>query len=56
VVISFQSLEDRLVKRAFHVRELWEPLTKKPMTATEDEKTANARARSAKLRVVTKLH
>jgi 16S rRNA (cytosine1402-N4)-methyltransferase len=49
-IISFHSLEDRLVKRAFHERETWQPLTKKPLVATEDESAQNPRARSAKLR------
>ena len=48
-VLSFQSLEDRLVKRAFVVAP-WTPLTKKPLAPTDEECTANARARSAKLR------
>lgn len=49
-IISFHSLEDRLVKRAFHDRDIWEPLTKKPLVASEEEGAANPRARSAKLR------
>lgn len=49
-VISFHSLEDRPVKRAFQQSEIWEPLTKKPVQAAEDETAGNPRARSAKLR------
>jgi 16S rRNA (cytosine1402-N4)-methyltransferase len=49
-ILSFHSLEDRLVKRTFHDRELWVPLTKKPLVASEEEGAANPRARSAKLR------
>ena len=49
-IISFHSLEDRRVKRAFHQRDLWAPLTKKPLIATDDELGQNPRARSAKLR------
>ncbi len=53
-VISFHSLEDRLVKNYF--RQLkqdsaGEILTKKPITATTEEIRNNPRARSAKLRV-----
>jgi 16S rRNA (cytosine1402-N4)-methyltransferase len=48
-VISFHSLEDRLVKRAFAVPG-WTPLTKKPQMAAEEECAQNPRARSAKLR------
>ena len=52
-VIGFHSLEDRPVKRAFAKLEkcgLADRLTKKPMTATDDEIRANPRSRSAKLR------
>ncbi len=53
-LISFHSLEDRLVKRAFRQPELWEELTRKPVTAGEEECRGNPRARSAKLRVALK--
>jgi len=48
--ISFHSLEDRLVKRAFLKREEWVRLDKKPVRATEEEQAENPRSRSAKLR------
>jgi len=54
-IISFHSLEDRLVKRAFAElarRGAATVLTKKPVTADDSEIAANPRARSAKLRVV----
>lgn len=50
-IISFHSLEDRIVKEAFRSDERWEVLTKKPITASENEIAANPRSRSAKLRV-----
>jgi 16S rRNA (cytosine1402-N4)-methyltransferase len=50
VVISFHSLEDRLVKTAFRNKDLFEVLTKKPVQAGEVEVQRNPRARSAKLR------
>jgi 16S rRNA (cytosine1402-N4)-methyltransferase len=49
-IISFHSLEDRKVKRAFGEDETWAPLSKKPVEASAEEITENPRARSAKLR------
>lgn len=50
-IISFHSLEDRIVKEAFRGDERWEILTKKPLVASDEEVSHNPRARSAKLRV-----
>ena len=50
VVITFHSLEDRIVKEAFRDDARWTPLTKKPITASDAELARNPRARSAKLR------
>ncbi len=52
-VISFHSLEDRIVKRFFRQSAFIE-ITKKPLIASEEEETENPRARSAKLRIVQK--
>ncbi len=49
-IISFHSLEDRLVKHAFRNEEALQVLTKRPVTASEEECARNPRARSAKLR------
>jgi 16S rRNA (cytosine1402-N4)-methyltransferase len=49
-VLSFHSLEDRLVKRAFLDNRTWVPHWKKPRVATDEETALNPRARSAKLR------
>lgn len=54
VVITFHSLEDRLVKNAFKETQLWEALTKKPITPAPAEQRMNPRARSAKLRTAVK--
>lgn len=48
-VISFHSIEDRLMKRALRGGP-WTPLTKKPVTPSDAETAENPRARSAKLR------
>ncbi len=51
-IISFHSLEDRLVKQAFRKKlESVKELTRKPVQAGEEETRSNPRARSAKLRV-----
>jgi len=58
VVISFHSLEDRLVKDAFREGAqtgIYEVLTRKPLTAEQDEMDRNPRSRSAKLRAAEKL-
>lgn len=72
-VISFHSLEDRIVKLAFRRlegecicppgmpvcacgrKEIVKALTKRPLTASEEEVNRNPRSRSAKLRVAEKL-
>lgn len=56
-VITFHSLEDRIVKHYFkkHVGKNFTIITKKPMVAGEEEHASNPRARSAKLRVIKKL-
>lgn len=51
VIISFHSLEDRLVKHGLKNSPLLKVLTKKPITATEAEIANNPRSRSAKLRI-----
>jgi 16S rRNA (cytosine1402-N4)-methyltransferase len=57
VLISFHSLEDRLVKDAFReagrMKE-FEVLTKKPVVAEEQEQMRNPRSRSAKMRAAEK--
>jgi 16S rRNA (cytosine1402-N4)-methyltransferase len=60
-VISFHSLEDRIVKRFFaeHAGERYDAelrtLTKRPITAESNELVSNPRSRSAKLRVAVKI-
>jgi len=58
VIISFHSLEDRTVKDALRqgVKQgYYQLLTKKPVTATEEEIDRNPRSRSAKLRAAEKV-
>jgi len=58
VVLSYHSLEDRIVKgfmRQGKQQGKLEPLSKKPLSASEVEIAANPRARSAKLRAAQKL-
>jgi 16S rRNA (cytosine1402-N4)-methyltransferase len=54
-IISFHSLEDRMVKQAFRMAETWEALTRKPITASDQEMADNPRSRSAKLRIARRL-
>lgn len=58
-VISFHSLEDRIVKQAFRAAEdadIGIRITKKPLVPARAESAANPRARSAKLRIFEKRH
>ena len=50
-VISFHSLEDRMVKQAFRDDARLAAVTRRPVAATDAESARNPRARSAKLRV-----
>lgn len=54
-ILSFHSLEDRLVKRSFHAKDTWAALTKKPLVATDEEGATNPRSRSAKLRAARRV-
>ncbi len=54
-IISFHSLEDRIVKHGFRNHDLLEVITKKPIYPQEDEQRANPRSRSAKLRFAKKI-
>lgn len=54
-IITFHSLEDRIVKQAFAANPLCKVLTKKPVLPTAKEIQDNPRSRSAKLRVAEKI-
>ncbi|HUG88289.1 MAG TPA: 16S rRNA (cytosine(1402)-N(4))-methyltransferase RsmH [Actinomycetota bacterium] len=53
--VSYHSIEDRIVKRAFLGDERLDVLTKKPVRPSEREMRRNRRARSAKLRVARRV-
>jgi 16S rRNA (cytosine1402-N4)-methyltransferase len=58
VIISFHSLEDRIVKDKFREgaqQGFYRLLTKKPVTASEEEIAVNPRSRSAKMRTVERI-
>jgi len=54
-VITFHSLEDRIVKHFFKGNESLQIITKKPIFCSKEESKSNPRASSAKLRVVEKI-
>lgn len=53
--LTFHSIEDRLVKQWIKGSELFEQDTKKPLAPTREEIKSNPRARSAKLRIATRI-
>jgi 16S rRNA (cytosine1402-N4)-methyltransferase len=55
VVISYHSLEDGIVKRAFREDERLRILTKKPLRPSDEETARNPRARSARLRAAERV-
>jgi 16S rRNA (cytosine1402-N4)-methyltransferase len=54
VVISFHSLEDRIVKHTLRDEPAWQVVTKKPVEPDEAEGERNPRSRSAKMRVAVR--
>jgi 16S rRNA (cytosine1402-N4)-methyltransferase len=54
-IISFHSLEDRIVKHRFRESANLHIITRKPITPTEAEMEQNSRSRSAKLRVAERV-
>ncbi len=55
VVLTYHSLEDRIVKRSFSDQKFWTPLTRHPVYPTEEEVVRNPRSRSAKLRAAARI-
>lgn len=55
VIITFHSLEDRIVKNYFRASRELRVLTKHPIQPTRDEKLANPKSRSAKLRAAERI-
>jgi 16S rRNA (cytosine1402-N4)-methyltransferase len=59
IVVSYHSLEDRMVKRSFKEKsrksERWQILTPRPLRPSREELRANPRSRSAKMRVIEAL-
>lgn len=55
VIISFHSLEDRIVKHGMRDHPMLDVLTRKPILPTESEVEQNPRARSAKLRIARRI-
>ncbi|BAZ06954.1 16S rRNA (cytosine(1402)-N(4))-methyltransferase RsmH [Calothrix sp. NIES-3974] len=55
VIISFHSLEDRIVKHCFRESSLLQVITKKPIVANPEEIQENPRSRSAKLRIAERI-
>lgn len=54
-IITFHSLEDRIVKQAFQQNAAYRVLCRRPITPTAEETGRNPRARSAKLRVAERI-
>jgi 16S rRNA (cytosine1402-N4)-methyltransferase len=53
-ILSFHSLEDRMVKTEFHQRDKYDLPSRKAIQADDEEVARNSRARSAKLRLAVK--
>ncbi|MFO0280240.1 MAG: 16S rRNA (cytosine(1402)-N(4))-methyltransferase RsmH, partial [bacterium] len=54
-MISFHSLEDRLIKYGFRENNSLKIITKKPIIPSREEQAKNPRSRSAKLRIAQKI-